>query len=250
MSVLRAGSLVQSGSQWSGSVRVRQSVRRSRSGSQSGRQAGRQGLLLGLANGAASNWSFHLPHTDTDSESVCCGIDARTQGAAPVQLYDPHLEQREVDAAEAWEVIQYGTLFSTVAKIKFAADQRVPASLPSFLETGEKAKAAPDPQRLAPHRIECSCTFKKSNPTGRPQSAYHAGHSPPVNNATYEKLQRLLRSNAGGNPNSKVEDIIAEAEQRAEALSSSSQSGTAPKPQAAQASSLLQTSEKQHIGRL
>lgn len=166
------------------------------------------------------------------------------KGQAPVRLYDPHAEQREVDAAEAWEVIQYGASFSTGAKIKFATERASFAT--SFLETGEKAKAAPDPQRLAPHRIECSCTFKESNPTGRPQSAYHAGSLPPVNNATYEKLQRLLRSNAGGNPNSKVEDIIAEAEQRAEALSSGSRSSGAPEIQGAQASSLLETGEKRH----
>lgn len=75
----------------------------------------------------------------------------------------------------------------------------------SFLETA----SAPDPQRIAPHRIECDCSFRKANPLGRPDSAYHTGVVvEEMNEPTKKKLVSLLRNKK--NRNSKVEDQVAD----------------------------------------
>lgn len=105
-----------------------------------------------------------------------------------VELYDPR--ERPLSEQE-FEVIEYGSTLQTRASF-------------SFLETGE----GEDPQRAAPHRIECDCTFKKANPLGRPESAYHVGRLVgSQNEATKKKLQDLLRTNGQRNPGSKVEDL-------------------------------------------
>jgi hypothetical protein len=73
----------------------------------------------------------------------------------------------------------------------------------SFLETA----SSPDPQRLAPHRIECDCKFRKANPLGRPASAYHSGTViEEMNEPTKKKLATLMENKRGGN--SKVEDHV------------------------------------------
>jgi hypothetical protein len=73
----------------------------------------------------------------------------------------------------------------------------------SFLETA----SSPDPQRLAPHRIECDCMFRKANPLGRPASAYHTGTViEEMNEPTKKKLATLMENTRAGN--SKVEDHV------------------------------------------
>ena len=127
-----------------------------------------------------------------------------TRARPAVLLHDPRVTRPSLAVGES---LTYSSAAAAAAAIPALA---LPAL--ALLETN----SAPDPQRLAPHRIECDCKFKKANPLGRPLSAYHEGvigsvaaiaeESPP----TAQKLDNIQAAQDTRNPASKVEDSLAD----------------------------------------
>eukprot|EP00944_MAST-04C_sp_MAST-4C-sp1_P006363 g6363.t1 len=112
------------------------------------------------------------------------------ESAYNIELYDP-----QVRSDDGWEKIVYYSKQST----------RQSLNTPLFLEEGETAD--PDPQNLAPHRLECDCTFRKADPQGRPDSQYHYGKIPPsaANYLADKKLRNVVKSRAAAG--SKIPEI-------------------------------------------
>ena len=112
------------------------------------------------------------------------------ESAHNIELYDP-----QVRSDDGWEKIVYYSKQST----------RQSLNTPLFLEEGETAD--PDPQNLAPQRLECDCTFRKADPQGRPDSQYHYGKIPPTqaNYLADKKLRDVVKSRAAAG--SKVPEI-------------------------------------------
>ena len=106
--------------------------------------------------------------------TLVSGVVSRPE-APIIKLYDPTLE-----TSSSPDVIEYTSEVGGV----------------SFLE--QYAGAEPDPQKMSPHRLECECSFKKSNPQGRPNSAYHIAKLPAsqLDPLSDRKLQDVVRSHA------------------------------------------------------
>ena len=115
---------------------------------------------------------------------VCIYTGRSYSTVPPIRLYDPRVE-----TSSSPDVIEY---MSETKEF-------------TFLEESEGAE--PDPQKMAPHRLECSCSFKKSNPQGRPDSAYHIAKLPTteIDELSDRKLQDVIRSNAAGG--SKIPEV-------------------------------------------
>ena len=107
-----------------------------------------------------------------------------------IELYDPRHR-----SDDGWDKIEYYT------------KSRLSLSQNSFSFLQESASADPDPQALGPARLDCDCTFKKANPTGRPDSQYHYGKIPnqKVNYLSDQKLRNVIKSEAAAG--SKVPEI-------------------------------------------
>lgn len=106
---------------------------------------------------------------------------------AAIQLYDPRYTESQERVGDTIEYFTSG----------------IPQS--SFLEEGMSAD--PDVQVLSPHRLECSCSFRKANPLGRVDSYYHVGKdmSSELNPLSKAKLEEIQRSRAASG--SKVTEV-------------------------------------------
>ena len=123
-------------------------------------------------------------------ESMASEPLLHVDGARNIELYDPR-----VRSDDGWDKIVYYSKESLHHS----------PSTPLFLEEGETAD--PDPQNLAPHRLECDCTFRKADPQGRPDSQYHYGKIPPsaANYLADKKLRNVVKSRAAAG--SKIPEI-------------------------------------------
>ena len=116
--------------------------------------------------------------------AVCIYTGRSYSDVPTIKLYDPRVE-----SSSSPDVIEY------VSGIEETI----------FLEESEGAE--PDPQKMAPHRLECTCSFKKSNPQGRPDSAYHIAKLPTteIDELSDRKLQDVIRSNSASG--SKIPEV-------------------------------------------